>query len=56
MIELTNRDQAIDMLRRRGRVTYSAPKRQFDLDDAYLEDLKEELIEGQQVAVDENGL
>ncbi len=25
------------------------------LDDAYLEDLKEELIEGQQVAVDENG-
>jgi class 3 adenylate cyclase/tetratricopeptide (TPR) repeat protein len=48
-------DQAIDMLRRRGRVTYRALKRQFDLDDAYLEDLKEELIEGQQVAVDENG-
>jgi class 3 adenylate cyclase/tetratricopeptide (TPR) repeat protein len=47
-------DQAIDMLRRRGRVTYHALKRQFDLDDAYLDDLKEELIEGQQVAVDEN--
>ncbi len=48
-------DQAIDMLRRRGRLTYRALKRQFDLDDAYLEDLKEELIEGQQVAVDEHG-
>ena len=48
-------DQAIDMLRRRGRVTYRALKRQFDLDDAYLDDLKEELIEGQQVAVDEHG-
>jgi class 3 adenylate cyclase len=48
-------DQAIDMLRRRGRVTYRALKRQFDLDDAYLDDLKAELIEGQQVAVDENG-
>jgi class 3 adenylate cyclase/tetratricopeptide (TPR) repeat protein len=48
-------DQAIDMLRRRGRVTYRALKRQFDLDDTYLDDLKGELIEGQQVAVDENG-
>jgi hypothetical protein len=39
-------DQAIAMLQRRGRLTYGALKRQFQLDDAYLEDLKAELIEG----------
>jgi class 3 adenylate cyclase len=48
-------DQAIAMLQRRGRVTYRALKRQFNLDDAFLEDLKEELIYGQQLAVDEDG-
>jgi class 3 adenylate cyclase/tetratricopeptide (TPR) repeat protein len=48
-------DQVLDMLQRRGRVTYGALKRQFSLDDAYLEDLKNEVIEGQQLAVDENG-
>src|SRR5438270_9309686 len=48
-------DQAIAMLQRRGRVTYGALKRQFQLDDAYLEDVKAELIEGQRVAVDEDG-
>ena len=48
-------DQAIDMLRRRGRLTYGALKRQFHLDDAYLEDLKEELIKGQRLALDEQG-
>src|SRR5262249_42677678 len=37
-------DQAIAMLQRRGRLTYGALKRQFQLDDAYLEDLKNELI------------
>ena len=30
-------EQAIEMLRRRGRLTYRALKRQFDLDDEYLE-------------------
>src|SRR5215475_6821340 len=40
-------DQAIAMLQRRGRVSYSTLKRQFQLDDAALEDLKNELIEGQ---------
>jgi hypothetical protein len=40
-------DQTIAMLQRRGRVTYGALKRQFNLDDAFLEDLKEELIDGQ---------
>src|SRR4030095_1496857 len=48
-------DQAIALLQRRGRLTYGALKRQFSLDDAYLEDLKNELIEGQRLAVDEEG-
>jgi hypothetical protein len=48
-------DQAIAMLQRRGRVTYRALKRQFNLDDDYLEDRKAELIEAQQVAIDEGG-
>src|SRR5215471_7161598 len=48
-------DQAIAMLQRRGRLTYGALKRQFQLDDAYVDDLKTELIEGQRLAVDERG-
>src|SRR5262245_53505897 len=48
-------DQAIAMLQRRGRLTYSTLKRQFQLDDAALDDVKNELIEGQRVAVDERG-
>src|SRR5215813_5405653 len=47
-------EQAIEMLRRRGRLTYRALKRQLDLDDAYLDDLKEELIYGQRLARDED--
>ena len=46
-------DQAIAMLQRRGRLTYSTLKRQFQLDDAALEDLKNEFIYGQRLAVDE---
>jgi hypothetical protein len=48
-------DQAMAMLQRRGRLTYSTLKRQFQLDDAALEDLKDELIYGQRLAVDEDG-
>ncbi len=48
-------DQATAMLQRRGRVTYRVLKRQFELDDEALDDLKEELIEAEQVARDENG-
>jgi class 3 adenylate cyclase/predicted ATPase len=47
-------DQAVAMLQRRGRIAYSALKRQFDLDDAYLEDLKDALLFGHPV-VDEDG-
>jgi hypothetical protein len=48
-------DQAIDLLQRRGRVTYRTLKRQFQLDDDVLEDLKEELIYGQRLAMNEDG-
>src|SRR5499426_3678308 len=48
-------DQATAMLQRRGRLTYSTLKRQFQLDDAALDDVKNELIEGQRLAVDERG-
>jgi class 3 adenylate cyclase len=48
-------DQAIDILRRRGRVTYRALKLQFQLDDDTLDVLKDELLYGQQLAVDEAG-
>src|SRR5262252_4616618 len=48
-------DQAIAMLQRRGRLTYSTLKRQFQLDDTALEDLKRELIKGQRLARDEDG-
>ena len=48
-------EQIIALLQRQGRVSYGALKRRFKLDDAYLEDLKIELIEAQQRAHDENG-
>src|SRR5215471_11045808 len=48
-------DQVIALLRQRQRVTYRALKVQFHMDDDTLEALKEELIEAQRLAVDENG-
>src|SRR5262249_15272751 len=48
-------DQMIALLRQRQRVTYRALQRQFGFDDAYLEDLKAELIDAQRLAVDEEG-
>jgi class 3 adenylate cyclase/tetratricopeptide (TPR) repeat protein len=48
-------DQAIEILQRRGRVTYRTLKRQFHLDDETLADLTFELIEGQRIATDEHG-
>src|SRR5262245_61881597 len=45
----------IDWLQQDKRITYRALKRQFDLDDEYLEDLKAELIQAKQLAVDEDG-
>jgi class 3 adenylate cyclase/tetratricopeptide (TPR) repeat protein len=48
-------DQVLDLLRQRGRVSYRALKRQFALDDAYLEDLKVEIIKVHQLAEDQDG-
>src|SRR5712691_10781232 len=48
-------DQVRELLQSKGRVAYRALKRRFDLDDAYLEDLKAELIDAEQVARDEDG-
>ena len=49
-------EQTIAMMQRQGRVSYRALRRQFDgLDEDYLEDLKSELIEVLQVAVDQDG-
>jgi class 3 adenylate cyclase len=47
-------DQAVAMLQRRGRVTYRTLKRQFQLDDAALEDLKEEILYSQPQVVDDD--
>jgi class 3 adenylate cyclase/tetratricopeptide (TPR) repeat protein len=48
-------DQALALLRERGRLSYRALKRQFALDDGGLEDLAFELIEVQRVAADRDG-
>jgi hypothetical protein len=48
-------DQVIALLRQRGRLTYRTLQRQFQLDEVALEDLKEELIYGQRLALDEDG-
>src|SRR5262245_29554207 len=37
-------DQIVDLLRRRGRMSYRALQRQFHLDDALIADVKEELL------------
>jgi class 3 adenylate cyclase len=47
--------QTLAMLQQHGRVSYRALKRQFAIDDAFLEDLKYELIAVQQRAVDQDG-
>jgi class 3 adenylate cyclase len=46
-------DQVLDLLRRRGRVSYRALQVQFHLDDDALAALKDELIAAQRLAVDE---
>jgi len=47
--------QASALLQRKGRITYRALQREFELDDEALEDLKNELIDAEQVARDEDG-
>jgi class 3 adenylate cyclase/predicted ATPase len=45
----------IEVLQHEGRISYRALQRRFNLDDAYLDDVKVELIEAKQLAKDENG-
>jgi class 3 adenylate cyclase/predicted ATPase len=46
--------QVLEQLQREGRVSYRALKRQFALDDEYLEDLKTEIIDAKRLASDED--
>jgi hypothetical protein len=48
-------DQAIALLRQRGRLTYRTLQVQFQLDAEHLEVLTDELIKGQRLAIDEDG-
>ena len=48
-------DQAVDLLRQRGRVTYRALKLQFQLDDDQLEALKDELLYAHPQVADDAG-
>ena len=48
-------DQIARLLRHRGRISYRVLKREFGLDDAQLEDVKDELIEAQELALDKDG-
>lgn len=48
-------EEVLALLQRHKRVTYRALQRQFNLDEAYLEDLKAEIIKARQLAVDEGG-
>jgi class 3 adenylate cyclase len=48
-------EQVIILLKHQGRVSYRALKRRFEIDDDYIEDLKEELIQALNVAIDKDG-
>jgi class 3 adenylate cyclase/tetratricopeptide (TPR) repeat protein len=47
--------QILEVLAREKRISYRALKRRFTLDDAYLDDLKEEIIYAKHLAMDEDG-
>jgi len=48
-------DATKKLLEHRKRLTYGALRRQFDLDDGYLADLKTDIIQDPRFAVDEGG-
>jgi class 3 adenylate cyclase/predicted ATPase len=48
-------EQVLTLLQHHGRASYRALKRQFNLDDGYIEDLKVEIIEVQRLARDQDG-
>jgi hypothetical protein len=45
--------QVLEMLQREGRVSYRARKLRFDMNDDYIEGIKDELIYPKKLAVDE---
>lgn len=47
-------EQVVVLLQRHGRVSYRALKRQFDIDDEFIEDLKDELIHSRHPITEEN--
>jgi len=49
------RTQVLALLQQEKRVAYRVLKRQFQLDDELLEDLKDDLIYAKKLAVDEEG-
>src|SRR5262245_14479481 len=48
-------DQVVALLQRQGRMSYRALKREFALNDDFVEDLKEELVGARRLASDEDG-
>lgn len=48
-------EQVLELLQRQRRISYRALKREFDLDDEYIDDLKAEIIDAKRVAIDEDG-
>ncbi len=48
-------DKVVELLERPGRLSYRALKREFDFDDALLEELKFELLRVQGLAADQGG-
>ena len=48
-------DRVVTFLQNRGRVSYRILKREFDLNDSDIEDLKAELIDAKRLAADEDG-
>jgi hypothetical protein len=48
-------EKVLELLQRQGRVSYRALKLRFQLDDEFLEGIKDELIDAQRVARDEEG-
>jgi class 3 adenylate cyclase/tetratricopeptide (TPR) repeat protein len=46
--------EVLELLQREQRVSYRAMKRRFNLDDDYLEDIKDELIYAKKLAMDED--
>src|SRR5262245_41934105 len=47
--------QTIALLQRERRVSYRGLKRRFGVDDAFLEDLKAEIVKAKKLAIDEEG-